>query len=99
MKLHPTNSLSAREQEVTALLAEGMSNTQLAETLSVSEQTIKRHMSNIFDKTGLESRLELALWWMRERIPAEKDARIAELEAENASLRSQRDMWRSWCAL
>ena len=52
----PLFRLTAREQEVLALLAEGMTNAQLAGTLFISERTANRHVSNIFTKLGVHNR-------------------------------------------
>ena len=56
----PLFSLTAREQEVLALLAEGMTNAQLAEVLFISERTANRHISNIFTKLGVHNRTQAA---------------------------------------
>jgi DNA-binding CsgD family transcriptional regulator len=52
--------LTAREQEVLALLADGMTNAQLAQTLFISERTANRHVSNIFLKLGVHNRTQAA---------------------------------------
>jgi DNA-binding NarL/FixJ family response regulator len=59
--------LSAREQEVLDLLAEGLSNRELAEALKLSEHTIKNHIFHIFDKLGVSSRMEAALYAIHHR--------------------------------
>lgn len=51
--------LSAREQEIFSLIIQGMSNTEIADALYITESTVKFHAGNIFKKTGLGSRLEL----------------------------------------
>ncbi len=56
-----TASLSKREREVAALVAQGFKNKDIAERLFISEQTVKNHMHNIFEKLGVTDRLELAL--------------------------------------
>jgi len=56
----PLFSLTAREQEVLALLAEGMTNAQLAEVLFISERTANRHVSNIYLKLGVHNRTQAA---------------------------------------
>ncbi|WP_222263263.1 helix-turn-helix transcriptional regulator [Modestobacter marinus] len=53
-------TLTGREQEVLALLADGMTNVQLAETLFISERTANRHVSNIFIKLGVHNRTQAA---------------------------------------
>jgi len=51
-------ALSAREREVLALITEGLSNTDIAERLSISEKTVRNHASNVFDKLGVWSRAQ-----------------------------------------
>ena len=41
---------------------EGCSNKDIARQFTISEETVKRHLSNVFDKTGVSTRLELALF-------------------------------------
>ncbi len=55
------SSLTGREIEIIAALRSGSSNREIAQRLSISEETVKRHLSNIFAKLGVSSRLELAL--------------------------------------
>lgn len=54
--------LSEREHEVLHLLAEGLSNRELAATLKLSEHTIRNHLFHIFDKLGVSSRMEAVLY-------------------------------------
>ena len=58
--------LTAREREIVAAIAAGESNKDIAARLSISQQTVKHHLTNIFDKTGISTRLELALLAIRE---------------------------------
>lgn len=51
-------SLSPREREVLALIAEGLGNAQIAERLSISEKTVRNHVSNLFDKLGVWTRAQ-----------------------------------------
>jgi pimeloyl-ACP methyl ester carboxylesterase/DNA-binding CsgD family transcriptional regulator len=51
-------ALSARERQVLALIAEGLSNTEIAERLNISEKTVRNHASNLFDKLGVWSRAQ-----------------------------------------
>ena len=57
-----TYGLTPRELEVVTCIVEGCSNKDIAKQFSISEETVKRHLSNIFDKTGVSTRLELALF-------------------------------------
>jgi DNA-binding NarL/FixJ family response regulator len=55
-----SSQLSPREQEVAALVADGKANREVAAALFVSEKTVEYHLSNIYEKLGLRSRVELA---------------------------------------
>ena len=50
--------LSEREREVLALIADGLSNTDIAARLEISEKTVRNHTSNLFDKLGVWSRAQ-----------------------------------------
>jgi two-component system nitrate/nitrite response regulator NarL len=63
--LAPAPDLTAREREVLGLLAEGMSNKQIARTLEISVRTVTVHVSNLLRKTGAASRTEAALMAIR----------------------------------
>jgi DNA-binding NarL/FixJ family response regulator len=54
--------LSAREQQVVALVADGLSNRQVATELCLSEHTVKKYLFRIFNKLGVSSRVELTLY-------------------------------------
>jgi pimeloyl-ACP methyl ester carboxylesterase/DNA-binding CsgD family transcriptional regulator len=54
----PFAGLSARERQVLALMADGLSNTDIAERLEISEKTVRNHASNVFDKLGVWSRAQ-----------------------------------------
>jgi predicted ATPase/DNA-binding CsgD family transcriptional regulator len=60
-KQHVTE-LSPREQQVAALLAEGLTNRQIAERLVVTERTVAAHIEHILDKLGFASRHQVAMW-------------------------------------
>ncbi len=53
--------LSERERQIAALVARGMKNKDIAAELGISENTVKRHLQSIFNKTGARDRLELAV--------------------------------------
>jgi len=57
-----TYGLTPRELEVVTCIVEGCSNKDIARQFTISEETVKRHLSNVFDKTGVSTRLELALF-------------------------------------
>ncbi|HJU35920.1 MAG TPA: response regulator transcription factor [Gaiellaceae bacterium] len=54
--------LSRREREVLELVAEGLPNKQIARRLSISEKTVKAHLTNIFERLGVTDRYQAALW-------------------------------------
>ena len=54
--------LTARESDVVGSIVAGLTNREIAENFSISEQTVKHHLRNIFDKLGVSNRLELALF-------------------------------------
>jgi DNA-binding NarL/FixJ family response regulator len=58
--------LTAREREIVAAVGSGDSNRDIATRLNISLQTVKHHLTSIFDKTGTSSRLELALFAIRQ---------------------------------
>jgi ATP/maltotriose-dependent transcriptional regulator MalT len=59
-------TLSHRERQILALLTEGLGNAQIAERLSVSEKTVRNHVSNLFDKLGVWTRAQ-AMVFARDR--------------------------------
>ena len=61
--------LSVREREVLALLARGLSNKELARELSVSENTVKTHLANLYAKLGARRRTEALAAARRLRLP------------------------------
>lgn len=54
--------LTARQMDIVAAIVAGYSNKEVAEKFSISEETVKHHLTNIFDKLGVSNRLELALF-------------------------------------
>jgi DNA-binding NarL/FixJ family response regulator len=61
--------LTPREEQVVALVAEGLSNREVARELSLSEHTIKKYLFRIFDKLGISSRVELVLYAVNHGAP------------------------------
>lgn len=57
-------NFTPRETEIVSAIVAGCANKEIAAKLSLSEDTVKHHLSNIFDKAGVSNRLELAIWSM-----------------------------------
>lgn len=70
-KISPTNGrdlfleLTPRETEIVRLIAEGLSNRQIAERLFLSNGTVRNHISTILEKTGLDHRTQIAVMWLK----------------------------------
>jgi len=62
--------LTERELQIVGTIASGLTNRDIAKEFSISEQTVKHHLTNIFDKTGVSNRLELAVFAINHRLPA-----------------------------
>lgn len=73
---NPFTELSERELEVLRLLAEGLSNAEIAEKLVISEKTVKSHVSNILSKLHLGDRTQAAVYAWREGV-VRRDGREA----------------------
>ena len=61
--------LTPRELEFVSAVVAGYSNKEIAEYFKISEDTVKHHLSNIFDKLGVSTRLELALFAVNQSLP------------------------------
>ena len=59
---HADEALTPRELDIVALIAQGYRNKGIAGRLSISEGTVKIHLHNIYEKLGVDGRLELLLW-------------------------------------
>jgi serine/threonine-protein kinase PknK len=57
--------LTEREREVAALVATGLTNKQIADTLVITKQTADKHVGNILGKLGVASRAQVAVWWIQ----------------------------------
>jgi two-component system nitrate/nitrite response regulator NarL len=65
-----TFGLTVRELDVVAAIVSGFTNREIAQKFSISEQTVKHHLRNIFDKVGVSNRLELALFAINHQLVA-----------------------------
>jgi DNA-binding NarL/FixJ family response regulator len=61
--------LTPRELEIVSAVVAGLANKEIAAYFKISEDTVKHHLSNIFDKLGVSTRLELALFAVNQGLP------------------------------
>ena len=64
--------LTAKEMEVAELISQGHNDESIGHQLDITRDTVRRHMSHIFDKLGFRSRLELALWFLKQQEPPKR---------------------------
>jgi DNA-binding NarL/FixJ family response regulator len=62
----PRRALTVRETEIVRMIAQGLRNKVIAERLQISEGTVKIHLHNVYEKLGLDGRLELMLYAQRQ---------------------------------
>ncbi|MCA9874399.1 MAG: response regulator transcription factor [Anaerolineales bacterium] len=62
----PETVLSSREEEVLTAVAEGLTNAEVAERLHISENTVKFHLQNIYQRLGVTNRTEASRWYLQE---------------------------------
>ncbi len=88
MDLESPAELSAREREILTLVATGATNQQIAVRLSISINTVKAHLRNIFAKIGVESRTEATLWAVQQglvAVPGAESGAQAAIPAEETA--------------
>jgi two-component system nitrate/nitrite response regulator NarL len=84
-------SLSPREREIVALIAQGFRNKEIAEKLQISDQTVKNQLSKIFDRLGVSKRLDVALYAIYNNIQASASrANTRRLPAPNPPARGKK---------
>jgi DNA-binding NarL/FixJ family response regulator len=64
----PAEALSTREREVLAMVGEGLPNKLIAQRLSISEKTVKAHLTSVYRQIGVTDRTQAALWAQRHGI-------------------------------
>jgi two-component system nitrate/nitrite response regulator NarL len=62
------SSLTAREREIVSLIAEGLRNDEIARRLGITPKTVKNHLTALFEKVGVSSRLELVVYAYQHRL-------------------------------
>ena len=58
----PKFGLTDRQAEIVAAIVEGLNNPEIAKQLGISQDTVKQHLTAVFDKCGVSTRLELAMF-------------------------------------
>lgn len=73
VKFENKYGVTRREMEIISAVVRGCSNADIAHAFSISEPTVKHHLSNIFDKLGVHNRLELAIYAINHRLLDDKE--------------------------
>ena len=81
--MQPCECLTTKEMQVATLVWEGLTNRQIAAIIGTSEQVVKNYLRSTFDKLGVWSRLELALYVVRQGGAAWRDTR--NMSSQSAS--------------
>lgn len=62
--LYGSRELTEKEKKIIELVTQGLTNKEIAKLVNITEYVVKNYLRVIYDKLGLWSRLELALWWV-----------------------------------
>lgn len=60
------SALTEREVQCVKLVSEGISNIEIAERIGATHGTVKKHLFNVFEKVGCDTRTQLAVWWLKD---------------------------------
>jgi DNA-binding NarL/FixJ family response regulator len=88
-KAHETNLLSDREKQVAELICKGMKNKGIADELFITETTVRHHLTSVFNKLEISSRLELVIYAFKNKIvklPIENGSRNGNGHRKNGSV-------------
>ena len=66
--MRPADTLTRREKSIVSCLMQGWRNREIAQHLTITEQTVKNHLRTIYDKVGVSDRLELVLYAIHHRM-------------------------------
>src|SRR5579864_2943092 len=75
----PKPALSRREREVAALVADGLTNREIAGRLFISERTVDGHLEHIREKLAVKSRAQVAAWFVAQSHPAGAAAAVQKV--------------------
>lgn len=67
-RLRPIDTLTPRERAIISCLTQGWRNRDIAQHLTITEQTVKNHLRSVYDKVGVSDRLELVLYAIHQRL-------------------------------
>ncbi len=76
---HSGRILNSREERVTELVAQGLTNGQVARSVGTTEHVVKNYLQSIYDKLGLWNRVELALWYEARQVEKQHQSRIRQV--------------------
>lgn len=76
----PPDDLTERELEVIALVAQGLSNREIAETFVISEKTVKTHVGHVLAKLALKDRTQLAIYALRHGLAGDADGLASDAD-------------------
>ena len=68
MDRYGSRALSRRQVRVIELVARGLKNREIAEELGIGEHVVRNYLTNIYDRIGVNNRVELALWYEARKI-------------------------------
>jgi DNA-binding NarL/FixJ family response regulator len=75
LQLPPTVRLSPQKLRIVQLVSEGKKNSDIADVIGTSELVMKNYLHDIYDRTGMCNRVELALWYLAH---TETDSKVRE---------------------
>jgi DNA-binding CsgD family transcriptional regulator len=64
MALVLSSQLTPKERRIVQLVADGMTNPDIATAIGTTEHAVKNYLRHIYDETGMDNRVELALWYL-----------------------------------
>jgi DNA-binding CsgD family transcriptional regulator len=85
--LDRTRKLSRRQRRVTQLVAHGLKNREIATVLGIDAHVVRNYVSDIYDKIGVNNRVELALWYEARRHEAEIMPKIEQHGREKHNMK------------
>ena len=88
--MNPLSVLSPRQREVAALVAQGLSDREIAEALGVSQQTARNHLTDIFRRLDIDNRTVLAVLYLKNQSASHSPDQAAEYPRRSIRRASRR---------